>query len=401
MSEKEDVAAVLARLKQEVRRQKPAGAGTSPAGRAVDLRRVYATTRVNPHLPIGWPKMPPGILPKIVAIAQKLVRRVLRWYINPIVEQQNAYNSAVTAALESLVLQMERLEASLAQQNRQHQANLQELEIAKLRLQRLERAARQAQAVATPTSPDHPSPLPMMEHPPLDYFRLELKFRGPQLLKEQQKAYLEYFQGRENILDIGCGRGEFVELLVENGISAHGIDLNRDAVAYGVERDIPVEVGEALPYLESLPDESLGGIFCAQVVEHLQLNYLTRLLELCHDKLKPGAPIVVETINPTCLHALANAFMMDPTHVRPIHPKTLEFMLESAGFWRIQLKLLSPVPIENRLLAFPNHVKLHSIDAEAVSLLNRNIDILNHSLFGYQDYAAIAWRPPQDIGEGS
>lgn len=396
MSENEDVAQVLARLKEEIRSRKVQSPEPSPPGALVELRQVYATTRVNPHLPIGWPKLPRGVIPKIVAITQKVVRRLLRWYINPIVEQQNAYNAAVTAVLENQLMQMERLETAL---ERLEAALEQEAEMTRVRLQRLERASRtSASSITAPVATGSDSGF-VSDAPQLDYFRLELQFRGPQLLRERQASYLKYFEGRQNILDIGCGRGEFVEMLLQKGISARGIDLDPDAVAYAKERGIPVELAEAVAYLQGLPDESLGGVFAAQVIEHLKPRQLARLLELCHDKLATDAPIVLETLNPACLLALANWFIIDPTHVWPVHSETLKFMLENAGFWKIEVEFLSPVPPEQRLRAIPNHASLNSLDAETVSLLNRNMDLLNNTIFGYQDYAAIAWRPPHHVEE--
>jgi len=384
MSEDKDVGRVLAKLKEEVRRGSMSATGASPA-QPVGLRRLYATTHVNPHLPIGWPKLPSGILPKIIAIAQKVIRQGLRWYINPIVEQQNAYNAAATAVIESLMLQ---------------KVSQEELEALRLRLQRLERAARQAAPPAAAVVASAPGQPIDAGAPCLDYFGLELKFRGPRMLREHQKAYLKYFEGRQDVLDIGCGRGEFVGMLLESGIRARGIDLDSDSAACAQERGVPVEVTDALSYLECLPDESLGGVFACQVVEHLEPRQMARLVELCHDKLAPEAPIVLETLNPACLWALANWFLIDPTHVWPIHSEMLKFVLESAGFHRIEILYLSPVPIEQRLLNLPEYAKLKSVDPDTVALLNHNIDRVNGFLFGYQDYAAIAYRPPRDLGEG-
>jgi 2-polyprenyl-3-methyl-5-hydroxy-6-metoxy-1,4-benzoquinol methylase len=388
MAEKEDLARVLSRLKEEIRRHKPQDTEALPAEKTISLRRVYATTYVNPHLPIGWPELPSGILPKIAAMVQKVVRRLLRWYINPIVEQQNAYNSAVTTVLQSMVQQIEAL--------KQYQG---EVEIAKLRLQRLERGARTVQAPATVAIDRARVPPAALTGPALDYFQLELKFRGPHLLRERHKPYLEHFRGCQNVLDIGCGRGEFVSMLVQSGTQARGIDLDADAVAYAQERGIPVEQAEATAYLQGLPDGSLDGVFAAQVVEHLQPRNLAQLLQLCHDKMLDNAPIVLETLNPTCLWSMANWFVIDPTHVWPIHSETLKFMLENAGFWKIECHFLSPMPVDGRLLTFPEQATFKSTDPEVVALLNHNIARLNQFLFGYQDYAVIARRPPRDVGE--
>ena len=104
------VAEVLAKLKQEVRQQydqesasrPPPGEWATAMDRSYPLDAVHSAARVNPHLPIAWPTWPQGLWPKIVAVMQKVVRRLLRWYMNPIVEQQNRYNAAVAQALDVL-----------------------------------------------------------------------------------------------------------------------------------------------------------------------------------------------------------------------------------------------------------------------------------------------------------
>jgi len=393
MSEDKDVGQVLARLKEEVRRGSTATAGASPWPQAPTLRRLYATTHVNPHLPIGWPRLPRGILPKLVAIVQKLIRRGLRWYINPIVEQQNAYNAAATATLESLLREME-------QQRGERQAALEKLDAVWLRLRHLERQVQQpvpGPAAAAQSNAGLPATGAGL---PLDYFGLEWAYRGPRMLQARQRGYLKYFEGQHNVLDIGCGRGEFVELLQQSDISARGIDLDPASVAYAQERGLPVELAEGVSYLEKLPSQSLGGVFASQVVEHLHPTRLVRMLELAQDRLAPGAPIVLETINPACVWALSNWFVMDPTHVWPVHAETLKFLLQSSGFQAIEVDYLNPVPAEQALQIIPDQAALKGLDPEATLLLNNNINRLNGFLFGYQDYAVIAHRPVAGLEGG-
>ncbi|MBM4466540.1 MAG: methyltransferase domain-containing protein [Chloroflexi bacterium] len=414
----DSVAEVLQHLKEEIRKQRSL-VGSIPGSTApFNLEQVHATSRVNPHLPIAWPRWPAGIVPKLVALAQKVTRRLLRWYINPIVEQQNAFNAAVTRALEALTAQLQQTvqwqtetesrltqlqatwEDRLAQFQATWEAHLAEqgqaAEITSLRLQRLERARQEARATVPASGMEAP-----LEVPPIDYFHLGLKHRGPSYLQEQQKIYLNYFRGCQNVLDIGCGRGEFVGLLRENGIGARGIDLDADAVAHAKEEGLPVEQAEALAYLTGLPDQSLDGVFMAQVVEHLTPPDLLHLLNLCCRKMKPGVYLVVETINPTCLWALANWYLVDPSHVRPVHPETLRFLLEGAGFWKVQLRFLTLVPPQDRLQPFPLDAGLSEAEQERLQRLNRNIERVNTVLFGYQDYAAIAQCPPEDLTDVS
>jgi len=387
------VAEVLQRLKQEVRLQRQRlraeGQGIGVPQVSDKLRmamaEVRATRTVNPHLPIAWPKWPPGVWPKIAAATQKVVRRLLCWYINPIVEQQNAFSAAVTRVLEEST-------ASLAQLRVEQQ---EEQEITRLRLQRLERKLKRPSQ--TTSSPSVETMDSLQEIPSLDHFYLGLKYRGPENVKERQRAYVDYFQDCQDVLDVGCGRGEFVELLLEHGIGARGIDLDPDSVAYAVEQGRPVERAEALEYLTRLPDGSLDGVFMAQVVEHLTPQNLAFLLEFCYLKMKPGARLIAETINPSCLTALANWYFIDPSHVTPVHPEAMRFLLEGAGFWQIQFLFLTPVPSQDRLMSLPVDPDASPQEQERIRRLNHNIERLNAVLFGYQDYAAIVERPPDEL----
>jgi 2-polyprenyl-3-methyl-5-hydroxy-6-metoxy-1,4-benzoquinol methylase len=387
------VAEALQRLKEEVRQQRKrlqaerhdTGAPQGSDRLSAAMAEVLATRTVTPHLPIAWPKWPPGVWPKITAATQKVVRRLLRWYINPIVEQQNAFNAAVARVLEESTANLAQLCAE--QQEAQ--------EITRLRLQRLERKLKQPSQITPPSveTKDSLQGIPFS----LDHFYLGLKYRGPKNIKERQQAYVDYFQECQNVLDIGCGRGEFVELLLEHGIGARGIDLDPDMVGYAVEQGRPVEQAEALEYLTRLPDSSLDGVFMAQVVEHLTPQDLAHLLELCYRKMKPGARLIAETINPSCLTALANWYLIDLSHVTPVHPEAMRFLLEGAGFWQIRFLFLTPVPPQDRLMSLPVDSDTSPQEQERIRRLNHNIERLNAVLFGYQDYAAIAERPPDEL----
>ena len=115
-------------------------------------------------------------------------------------------------------------------------------------------------------------------------------------------------------------------------------------VAVARERGLDATHADALGYLASLPDESLGGLIATQVVEHLEPSYLMRLLDAAAQKLQPGAPIVLETINPACWLAFFSSYIRDFTHVRPVHPETLQYLLRASGFERVEIRYSAPVP---------------------------------------------------------
>ncbi len=221
-----------------------------------------------------------------------------------------------------------------------------------------------------------------------DYFLFEKHFRGAEsVIKARQAAYLEYFIGKRDVLDLGCGRGEFLELMRENGIRARGAEISLDMFLLCQEKGLDVFQMDLFSCLESVPDGSLGGIFCSQVIEHLSSKQLLELVTLAKQKLAPESGVVLETINPECLFALARNFFLDPTHVRPVHPEMLQFLLKSLGFKRVELKFSSRVDSSRHIppLPFPD-------SSYEAALFNQAMQGVNQLLYGYQDYAAIAMR---------
>ncbi|MCZ7356128.1 MAG: class I SAM-dependent methyltransferase [Candidatus Methanoperedens sp.] len=224
----------------------------------------------------------------------------------------------------------------------------------------------------------------------MNYFLFEEKFRGStEDIRKRQSVYLEYFKNCKNVLDIGCGRGEFLSLLKENGIGARGIDMNEDMVLYCQKNGLEVSQNNALSYLTSLSDKSLDGIFSAQVVEHLQPADLISLIKLTYDKMQYGSYFIAETINPMCLSVFASSFCMDLSHVKPIHPETIKFLLESVGFREIQFIFLSSFHETIKLAKLKSTENMNIEEKMRLEVMNQNIDKLNSLLYGYQDYAVI------------
>ena len=225
----------------------------------------------------------------------------------------------------------------------------------------------------------------------LDYYAFELIFRGSLAeVKNRMRVHVERFSGRQNVLDLGCGRGEFLELMTEAGITARGVDIDAKMVDTCSARGLNVVQGEAIAYLSGLEDESIGGIFSAHLLEHLPAGLQRRLIELCRMKLKRGGPVVFETPNPLSLASLPSQLTLDPTHEKLIHPHLLQFMLTSAGFERVEL-----VPLQ----LWPPDAQLERIGPEAgpaqpewMRAINRNFARLNQLLYGARDYAAAGWK---------
>jgi len=222
------------------------------------------------------------------------------------------------------------------------------------------------------------------------YVGFEDQFRGsPEDIRQRVSEYLPVFDGTQDVLDIGCGRGEFLSLLRERGISARGVDINAAMVDVCRRQGLAAEEADALGSLRAQPDGSLGGLFAAQVIEHLEPRYLTALLDAAFDKLRPGAPIVLETINPACWFAFFESYIRDITHVRPVHPETLQYLLIANGFQRVELRYRSPYPEHEKLQPIAPHASL----GDTVDTLNANVERINRLLFTWLDYAAIGRRP--------
>jgi 2-polyprenyl-3-methyl-5-hydroxy-6-metoxy-1,4-benzoquinol methylase len=222
----------------------------------------------------------------------------------------------------------------------------------------------------------------------INYYVFEERFRGSrENILQHQTNFIGYFANCTNVLDIGCGRGEFLELAKDKGISARGIDVNEDMINFCKSKGLDVELKDAIEALEEIEDKALDGIFISQVVEHLNPDYLINMLNLCNRKMKYGFYIIIETVNPLSLFSFAN-FYIDLSHVKPVHPETLKFLVNTVGFRDIETKFSSPVSSEMKLQKLPN-LEDQNENRSMIEISNQNIDMINNALYGAQDYAVI------------
>ncbi|MEQ8188282.1 MAG: methyltransferase domain-containing protein [Candidatus Eremiobacterota bacterium] len=180
------------------------------------------------------------------------------------------------------------------------------------------------------------------------YVSFEDRFRGTRDdIKNRQKIYLPYMEqvkgGTASILDIGCGRGEWLELLRENGYIAKGLDVNRIMVQECLKRGLDVEEADAIEYVKSQNSNSFDVITGFHIVEHLPLKILISLFDETLRILKPGGLVIFETPNPENIIVGACSFYTDPTHINPLPPHTLKFLLEARGFTALEIKKANPL----------------------------------------------------------
>jgi SAM-dependent methyltransferase/predicted nucleic acid-binding Zn-ribbon protein len=170
-----------------------------------------------------------------------------------------------------------------------------------------------------------------------NYASFEDVFRGKEdMIRARQHVYLQFLTGRGRVVDLGAGRGEMLDLLAEAGIDAVGVDLDQEMVHRAVAKGRKVECADALDFLEQQADGSLGAIFSAQFVEHLQPRVLLHLLRVARTKLGPGGVIVTETVNPHSPRAL-KAFWADLSHVHPLFPESLVMWHRLIGYTRARV----------------------------------------------------------------
>lgn len=254
-------------------------------------------------------------------------------------------------------------------------------------------------APAKQLPPERQQPaVPLPANPPaapeFDFLVFEALTRGSEeQISSEQEKYLPFFSGKSNVLDGGCGRGEFLEILKRGGVEAYGIDADRQMVEHCKAKGLRVEIASLFEHLELLPDATLGGLFLGQVVEHLPLPVLSALPALAYRKLQPGAWFLAETINPTCLTTFSGAFYADPTHYKPVHPKALEYFYTAAGFTELQTVFSAPVPADAKLKPVRETAPIDPTTKDLVSQINANLDRLNSVLYNFGNFAMAGRKP--------
>lgn len=183
------------------------------------------------------------------------------------------------------------------------------------------------------------------------YRAFEDKFRGSRdLIQSRLAVYLPFihpikeFVDQPTGVDLGCGRGEWLELLDREGFDAIGVDLDEGMLKACEQLHLKAHKGDAISYLQRLPDASVGVVSAFHMVEHIPFDALQQLVQQALRVLVPGGLLIMETPNPENLQVGAHTFYYDPTHQRPLPPLLLTFLPEHTGFHRTKvLRLQEPV----------------------------------------------------------
>jgi 2-polyprenyl-3-methyl-5-hydroxy-6-metoxy-1,4-benzoquinol methylase len=398
-----DVERLVDELKERVARERKAGAYADdlsgvelevpPRGgdlvEGFDLQPGQPRVRFRPEL--GFSSKPVIGIP--ITLVKKFILRLIFFVMDDLARQTDAAVTRLEAALgaeaSARELATEQQEASNEQQEAATQAesslrldaldtSLDRLQLSP-RLARLERGSRAARGTTEPaqSSPSE-QPLHTATGTSFDYLAFEARFRPEESVAERQEAYVDELRSEGRVVDLGAGRGELVKLLTEAGVSAYAVEIEPDFIELMRDEGLEVVDQDAIAHLRGLDNGQLSGIVVSHVVEHLPAAAVTELVALAVDKLAEGGVLILETPNPESLVAGSVNFHRDLTHLRPIHPDTLAFLCDSAGFSQVEIRRLSRVPDEELL---------PETGAENVDAV---VQQLNELLYGYQDYAIVA-----------
>jgi O-antigen chain-terminating methyltransferase len=390
-----------------------------PSPAAADRSRLAAINERSQILPAGSPSGDGSLKGRLAGFVWRLV--------GPPLQRQAEFNAAVTDHLNRTAETHDALagaaarfrdavQAELRARDRFHSLLLQYLQSItayvdtkdrslggpeiRSRLgmaeQRLQAIKRELERPAAGWPPQEAAAAAAFERPvdSATYLGFEDRFRGSSPdISRRIEAYLPILERASDVVDVGCGRGELLASLRARGVGARGADTNIAMVDLCRSQQLDVEHADALSFVQRQGDGSLGAICAIQVVEHFDPAYLVRFLDAAFHKMKPGAPLVLETINPACWMAFFETYIRDLTHQRPLHPDTLRYLVEASGFSSVDVRFRQPVPEADRLAAVRTALAdSHPAIAAVAAAVNDHASKLNSRLFSSMDYAVIARR---------
>lgn len=369
-----DVAKIMEEILGEVEQQYGAGyEGSLPETlekkneeMAPLIKRIHALDGIHLRIPPYADKKPP--VAKLMTMISRVTSKLTR-FIN---FQQNEVNNKVAISLDIIQENME----EIALWSREMETRLALLERCS--------AAGAAGAVGAKASFDEGT-----------YLAFEEQHRGNQEeIRRRQQYYLDTYVKNwldkdmsGDILDLGCGRGEWLEILRENGYRAMGIDLNRRALNECRKKDLKVICVDAVSYIKSLQDESIQMITSFQLIEHLEMPQLLSMFQELGRVVKKGGVIIMETPNPCNLQVGAASFYLDPTHVRQLHPEFVRFLTEQSGFREIEIAY----PEQNNAEEWWNSVASEeTTDIQESVCFQAVLNELKRTIWSSADYAIVA-----------
>jgi O-antigen chain-terminating methyltransferase len=222
------------------------------------------------------------------------------------------------------------------------------------------------------------------------YDRFEDEFRPGDGLADVFSEYIPDLEhlagGTRRLIDVGCGRGDWLKVLREHEIPALGVDMNSEAVGRAVADGLEAIACDAIEFLRDVEPGSVGAVSAFHIVEHLPPETVIDLIDAARAALAPGGLLILETPNPSNVTVGSSAFWRDPTHLRPIESSYLAFLVQDRGFVSVETRFLHPTP--------EYELELKVLSSDERPAIGRLLDDLSWALHGPQDYAIVARRPP-------
>ncbi len=356
-----DQAALQAEIRERVQRKRANGAYSDDVRAALELPLPGGRALFSDELGDPLPALQDTLAEQVtydavshrrlvgtpITFGRRVVIGLVRWWIAAITDRQERINQLVARALVDL-----------------RDAPSPQFDERLARLEREWRRWREDEVAAT-----------------LESRFFAARFSGDEsVIRRQSEPFVDLFRGRTRVLDLGSGRGTFLELLRDNGIGGYGVDLDPKMTEDVRARDLEAYTADGIAHVQSLADASLDGLYVRHVAEHVLPGELIALLRDCRRVLKQGSPLVFITPNPATLTVGAHTFWLDPSHRRPIPPELFHFYLEVEGFERVETR--TSEPSEERLR-----------EDVPDGPIRENVKLLNKTLFGDRDYAIVGWTP--------
>jgi SAM-dependent methyltransferase len=356
----------------------------------------------------GEPTSERLILGPAFSLLKRIVRRATSWYVRPALNSQRLFNAHVIRSVNEIKSYLDHMQtnedilstimhrdlalfrANILFLNRYFERRMLDFENEIALIRKL------AGRVALEDTGDNSGGETGDALSSLDVLSLEQRIHGsPRVVQDRQRVYLEHFHECRNVLTMGCGRGELLQLLAQEGIPAKGTETDATLVFYCRDKDLDVTRADPLEYLESCEDASFDGIALSRFAGHQPQARLIEMLRLCRKKLSEGAPLVIETPNPFSLYSVAGYTLENSDRVYPLYPETLRLLCVTYGFVKPTVMFLDPPPLEENLeeleLASIG-VALEARQKELFHRVNQNFDKINRILFSHSDYAVVTRR---------
>ncbi len=336
-----DVSEIMTGVRERARRKRAEGRyGEDPAKISLELDTASGDGSA-PVLVVGHRETLASRRPLVgplITFARRVVVKAISPFLADLVNQINAFHVEASSRIGTLETRVGALESQTRAAEEQLRTLDGELEAVEARAGSLERRLGPL-ATPAPLQTENDAGEPTIGYrgngEPAGQ-RLYVEFQdifreSEDVIRGRQRLYVGVLRGRDPVLDVGCGRGELLDLLAGAGIPATGVDLDPEMVARCREKGHRVEHAEAIEYLEARPDDAFGAVFSAHLIEHLEYDSLLRFLALVREKLVPGGLLVIETPNPHSLIAF-RSFWLDLTHQAPIYPEVAVALCRLAGF---------------------------------------------------------------------